>query len=138
MTRVRFPSSIAQVPTNTAVASFPQPTAAGGGGDISIHRDAEGFNEEVYDVSLRADKATLMDGALALYGEDDNGEAGFIGLLNNGDPIRIQSAAVGFNEPIAGAGGFKRLLVGGYSGTVTPSGGALVTAKVRPMWTKRG
>ena len=140
MTRVRLPASLTPVVLNNAAASFPVPTAAGGGGDISGAgwRDAEGFGFEDANIHLAASAATVIPGPLAVYGEKDGGEVGFIGLLNDGQDIHIQSAAVGADFPVPGAGLFKKLLVGGYTGTSTPSGGATVTASALPIWMKRG
>jgi hypothetical protein len=100
-------------------------------------RDAEGFSPESWNIHLAANIGTVIPGPVALYGEKDNGEVGFIGKLNNGEDIRIQSAVVGFDEPVPGAGLFKRLLVGGYTGTSTPSPAANITATATPVWVKR-
>lgn len=134
-TLVRLPSSAwtaAPVTLHDGVASFAQPTAAGGGGDISGWRDDGGFAPDVVDISVRGSAAALMDGPLGLYGEKDSGEVGLLGYLNYGEPIRLQSATVGFNQPMSGVGIFKRLLVGGVAGTVTPSAGT-ITVKVTPI-----
>jgi hypothetical protein len=119
--------------------SFPQPLAAGAGGDISGPgwRDAEGFGPADVNIHLNADGATVIPGPLAVFGTKDNGECGFVGLLNEGQDIHIQSAAVGADFPVAGAGMFKRLLVGGYTGTSTPAPAAAVTVVAIPIWTQR-
>lgn len=135
MTRAKLPSSTgtwAPVTLNSAVSSFPQPTAAGGGGLITTWRDLAGMGPILVDVSVRGSAAQTMDGPLALYGEKDNGEVGFVGYLNGGEAIVIQSAAVGFNQQVNVGGIFARLLVGGVSGTVTPSAGT-TTVKATPI-----
>lgn len=137
MQRVRLPATITPFPIQTAAATLPVPVAAGGGGDISGGRDQEGFSAEDWNIHIAGSAATVLTGPVALYGEKDSGELGFIGKLNNGEDIRIASAAVGFDEPVAGAGLFKRLLVGGLTGTVTPSGGATVTVTALPIWMKK-
>ena len=133
--RVRFPSSVTPIVLNNAAASFPVPTANGAGGDISGQRGPEGHNYSVWNIHLAGTQACQFDQALAVYGEKDDGEMGLIGVLNNGDVIHIASAAVGFDEPIAFAGAFKKLLVGGYTATATPTAGT-ITATARPLFTK--
>ena len=139
MERIRLPATQPPVTLNNAVVNFPVPVAAGGGGDISGlgWRDQEGFNFEDANLHFSADGPTVIPGPLAAYGEKDNGQMGFVGLVNEGQDIRIQSAAVGADFPLPGAGLFKKLLIGGYSGTSTPTGGAHVTVEALPIWTKR-
>lgn len=132
--RVKLPSSSysgAPVTLHDAAASFPQPTAAGGGGNIAGWR-VDGFGPATIDISIRGSAACTMSGPLGIYGEKDNGEVGFLGYLNNAEAIRIQSATVGFNQQISAAGIFKYLLVGGVSATVTPSAGT-ITVKATPI-----
>lgn len=136
MTRAKLPPSTwtgGPVTLHNAVASFAQPTAAGGGGDVSGWRDAAGFGPMTVDISVRGTQACVMDGPLGIYGEKDNGEVGFIGYLNGGEAIRIQSAAVGFNQQVAVGGIFKYLRIGGVSATVTPSPATSITVKATPV-----
>lgn len=136
MSKVRLtPSGMAApVTINDAVSTFTQPTVAGGGGVISTWRDSGGFCWSDVDVQIHASAACVLNGALGLYGEKDNGEVGFIGYLNGGEAIRFQSATVGFNQQLSGVGIFKRLLVGGVSATVSPTSGTpTFTAKVTPI-----
>lgn len=119
---------------HSAAASFPQPTAIGGGGVVSTWRDDQGFGPDLANIEMIGSVACTLTGPVALYAER-RGIVYFVGLLNYGSDIYIQSATVGWSQVIAGVGGAERLLVGGLAATVTPSAG-VVTVKATPVATK--
>jgi hypothetical protein len=116
---------------HNAAASFPQPTAIDGGGTIESWRDGRGFSPAEADISILGSAACTLAGPLGLYGERF-GKVYLIGLLNNGQDITIQGANVGFAQQVSGVGTFERLLLGGVSGTVTPTAGT-ITVKATPL-----
>lgn len=116
---------------HSAAASFPQPVAVGGGGSIETWRDSEGYAPADVDLQILGTVAATLPGPLALYGERRDGVF-FIGLLNNGSDIVLQSATVGFAQELTGVGTFLRLLLGGVTGTVTPTAGTC-TVKATPL-----
>lgn len=135
MSKTKLPAYQYSTPVtlHSAVTNFAQPTAIGGGGDISGWRDKQGYGPAEVDIQITGTQACVMDGPLGIYGEKDDGSMGFLGYLNGGEVIRIQGAAVGFNQQISAVGIFKRLVVGGVSATVTPTPATNITVKATPI-----
>lgn len=126
---------------HNAVATFPTPTLGTEGAScarwirnmiLAGELAPRGYGPANGLVTIGANIQTTLDKPLGIYGILDV-EANLLGVLNGGAPIRIANikapCSFEFNT-----GGFTHFCVGGlYGDVVSPSGGALLTAKVRPL-----
>jgi hypothetical protein len=114
--------------------SFVQPTAIGGGADVTGWINEQGYGPDLAAVDILGTAAATITGPLALYAER-RGKLYFVGQLNYGLDIVLQGAEVGWSGVIAGVGGAERLLVGGISTAALISTGS-ITVKAYPIATK--
>lgn len=129
------PLTSRKVVLHTAAVSFPIPTTVAEGASVSHLRAYDGHGPDSGILKLKADGATTLE-PLALYAVDDEGDISFVTLINNGDAITVLSAAIAFSCRVNELSLATRLIVGGLSGTVVPTGGKTVTASITPLSTK--
>lgn len=124
-----------RVTLHEAVASLTVPSdAAADGGSVLHWRFVEGFGYDAASIKIKASGATSV-GALGLYAVDDHDDISFIALLNNGETISVLNGVICFSQVVFGVGIAKRLIVGGVTGTVTPTSGATLTITATPIIT---